>query len=69
VEVSPDSPAEVAGVKFDDIVISMDGVNIRDVAGAISYLGGHKSPGDIALLGLIRGDSRLELSLTVGKQT
>ena len=69
VEVSPDSPAEVAGVKVDDIVISMDGVNIRDVAGAISYLGGHKSPGDIAILGLIRGDARLELSLTVGKLT
>jgi len=69
VEVSPDSPAEVAGVKFDDIVISMDGVNIRDVAGTISYLGGHKSPGDTAILGLMRGGARLELSLTVGKQT
>ena len=67
IAIELNSPAEAAGVAADDIIASIDGVTIRDTAGAISYLGEHKSPGDIAELGLIRDGASMELPVTVGK--
>lgn len=66
--INPDGPAEVAGIKVDDIIVAIDGVNIRDVAGLTSYLGEYKSPGEAATITLIRGNSEMELSLEIGKR-
>jgi len=64
--VFSDSPAEAAGIKVDDIIISIDGVLVRNSADLTSYLGEFKSPGDAATLGLTRGTTQLELSIEVG---
>lgn len=40
---------------------------VRDVADLTSYLGEHKSPGEIVTLTLIRETTKLELSLEIGK--
>ncbi len=62
------SPAKAAGIKVDDIIVAIDGIAVRDVADLASYLGEHKSPGDIATLTLIRETAKLELYLKIGKR-
>ena len=66
--VSSSGPAEAGGIQADDVIISMDGVPVRDSGELTSYLGEFKSPGDTAIIGLIRGTSRLELSIEVGER-
>lgn len=68
VEVYEDDPAEVAGIKVDDIIVSIDNVPIKDKADLISYLGEFMSPGDAATIGLMRGTTRLELHIEVGSR-
>ena len=66
--VTADSPAMTAGIEVDDIIVAIDGLVIRNVAELTSYLGEHKSPGDASTIELIRGTTRLELSLNIGNQ-
>lgn len=63
-----DGPAEVAGIRIDDIIIAIDGTGVRNSAELTSYLGEHKSPGEEAVITLIRGNRNLELSLEIGKR-
>ena len=63
------SPAEVAGIMADDIIIAIDGMTRSDIDDFISYLGEHKSPDELAMLTLIRDSTRLELSVTVGRRS
>ena len=68
VQVSADSPAEAAGIEVDDIIVTIDGVAVRDTADFISYLGEKTSPDDIVSLTLIRDSTKQELSLKIGKR-
>jgi len=61
-------PAEAAGIKVDDIIVSLDAMPVTDSADLTSYLGEFKSPGDAATIGLIRGSTEIELSIEVGKR-
>lgn len=64
-QVKAGSPAEKAGLKMGDIVFSMDGQpihNAHELARRIK----HKRPGEIVRLGLIRGDEKRYLDITVG---
>ena len=67
-EIFDNSPAQTAGIKVDDIIVSMDNVSVKDSADLTSYLGEFKSPGDAATIGLIRGTARLNLDIKVGKR-
>jgi S1-C subfamily serine protease len=67
VEVLSESPAEAAGIKIDDIIVSIDDTPVTDSADINAYLGEFKSPGDIVTIGLIRGTTKLELELELGK--
>ena len=67
-EVLAESPADAAGIEADDIVIAIDGVPTRNVAELISYLGEHKSPGETAIITLIRDTTILELSTEIGER-
>jgi len=67
-EVFSDSPAEAGGIKVDDIIVSIDGVPIRNSADLTSYLGEFKSPGDDTTIGVTRGTAKLELPIEVGKR-
>ncbi len=66
-EVFSDSPAAAAGIEVDDIIVSIDGAPARDGDDLTSYLGEFTSPGDIAVIGIIRGTTEMELSVDVGK--
>ncbi len=68
-EVFPGSPAGVAGIMVDDIIIAIDGMTMSDVDDFISYLGEHSSPDELVMLTLIRDSTRLELSVTVGRRS
>ncbi len=67
-EITSDSPAEAAGIEVDDIIVSIDDVPARDGDDLTSYLGEFKSPGDTAIIGIIRGTARMELPIEVGKR-
>jgi putative serine protease PepD len=60
------SPAEAAGIKTNDIIISINDVPVRDSAEITSYLGEYTTPGDIATLRIIRFSSEMELSVEIG---
>jgi S1-C subfamily serine protease len=64
--ITAGSPAQAAGLHSEDIIISMDGIPMRNTADLTCYLGEFKSPGDTTVIELIRGSSRLTLSVTVG---
>ena len=64
--VFTNSPAEAAGIEVGDIVLAMDGVPIRDSAELTSYLGEYKSPGDTAVITLLRNGNEIEISIEVG---
>jgi S1-C subfamily serine protease len=66
VSVTAGEPAQAAGIRVNDIIVAMDGVPVRNYDELTSYLGEFKSPGDTALIEVIRGSSRLEISLVVG---
>lgn len=66
-EIAADSPAKAAGIIVDDIIVAIDGLAIRDIAELTSYVGENKSPGESAKIMLIRDQSKLELSLEIGK--
>jgi S1-C subfamily serine protease len=67
-KVFDDSPAEAAGIKVDDIILSIDDIPVRDSADLTSYLGEFKSPGDMSEIGLIRGTAARDISIEVGKR-
>ena len=66
--ISATSPAEAAGIKADDIIVSIDDILVKDSADVTSYLGEFKSPGDLVTISLIRDDTQLELSFEIGKR-
>ena len=67
-QVTPGGPANLAGVRSDDIIITINGVSITEVADLVSYLGEHGSPGDSATLIIIRDDAEIELTATLGNR-
>jgi S1-C subfamily serine protease len=66
--VLSESPAAVVGIEADDIIVAIDGVDLRDMADLNSYLGEYKSPGETATITMIRNDSEMELSIEIGKR-
>jgi S1-C subfamily serine protease len=67
--VASGGPAQIAGILTGDIIISMDGIPMRNIADLTSYLGEFKSPGDTTVIEVIRGTTRLKVSVIVGKRT
>lgn len=80
-EVTPDSPADAAGLiagnqatdnpilyAGGDMIIAIDGVDVRDFNEMITYLIAHKSPGDTVVMTVLRGDREIELELTLEKR-
>jgi len=65
-QIVPDSPAETADVQADDIIIGIDGAEIKNVAMLTSYLGEHLSPGEPTTLKVIRDTVTLEIAIEVG---
>lgn len=64
--VLPKSPAEVAGVKVDDVITKFDGKKIETFEALASAVN-EKEPGDRVKVELRRGDETLTLDLVVGR--
>jgi len=67
--VFPGDPAQAAGLRLGDVIVSLDGVPVRDTAGLTSYLGEFKSPGDTCRLGIIRDGEGLSLDAVLTTRT
>lgn len=64
-DVTKDSPAEKAGLKIEDIVVSVDARPVEDSTDLSRYVAG-KAPGTSVRLQLIRNGSEKEISVTLG---
>jgi S1-C subfamily serine protease len=62
------TPAEVAGIKVDDIIVAINETPVREVADLTCYLGEYSSPGEEVNLALIRDGAKMELPLKIGKR-
>lgn len=60
------SPANNAGVQINDVVVSVDGEALS-VQRTLRDVIAQKSPGDVIVLTVIRGEETLEISVTLGQ--
>jgi len=81
IEVSPNSPASRAGLRGGtenssipfiptggDLLIGIDGNEVRNFNDLISYLILHTSPGDTVVLTVLREDEQIEVDLTLAER-
>jgi serine protease Do len=68
-QIVPDSPADIADVQADDIIIAINGAEINNVAMLTSYLGEHLSPGEPTTLKVIRDTVTVEIAIEVGSRS
>jgi len=64
-DVFSGGPAQTAGIQNGDVIVAIDGISVTDVADLTSYLGEFKSPGDSVALNIIRGNTKIEISVKV----
>ena len=65
--VTPGSPADRAGLKAGDIVVSLGGVQVVDLTSYSNALYAHK-PGDEVDIVVMRGNERMTLHVTLGRR-
>jgi len=65
--VSPGSPADKAGLKAGDVVVSFGGVVVTDLYSYTDALRA-KKPGDVVEVVVVRGGERLTLTATLGRR-
>ncbi len=65
--VKPGSPAHVAGLRKDDLIVSVDGRSVTDIA-AFREIVRTKQPGESLRLAVIRGDQIKNLILVLEEQ-
>ena len=63
-EVEPDSPADVAGIKVDDVVLSVNGEPITGQAGLVAAIR-DRSPGDSVDIEILRGGERVTVTASL----
>jgi 2-alkenal reductase len=64
--VVPEGPADQAGIQVDDVILSIDGLEILDFSEMLSYLFNNTSPGDTVDLEVFRNGEVVTLELTIG---
>src|SRR6202048_3462145 len=66
-DVSPGGPADTAGVKIQDVVLTVDGVAISSLPQFAQHLYLHKA-GDQAAIEILRGSDRLKLNVGLAER-
>jgi Do/DeqQ family serine protease len=66
--VSPDSSAEHAGIRIDDVIVSINDTHVRD-SGSLRNAVGLLRPGDKVKVGLIREGKETSVTATLGAST
>jgi len=66
-QVVKDSPAEKAGLKKDDVILRFDGDSVTSVR-KLTRLVSEVAPDQSVRLGISRGGSELDVSVTIGKR-
>lgn len=78
IDVTPDGPADVAGIQAGstptrisynaggDLIIAFDGKPVTDFDELLSYLITTKSPGDTVVLTVLRNGESIDISVTLG---
>src|SRR5687768_454171 len=66
-QVVKDSPAEKAGLKKDDVILRFDGDSVTSVR-KLTRLVSEVAPDQSVRLGISRGGSEQEVSVTIGKR-
>jgi len=61
------SPADLGGLKADDVIVELGGVAVKDLYSYSDALYAHK-PGDVVKVVVLRGGERLELTVTLGRR-
>jgi serine protease Do len=64
--VVPKSPAEQAGLRVDDVVLTFSGQPVRDFASLRSYVE-DQEPGARVAMEVLRGEQRLTLEIVIGR--
>lgn len=64
--VMTDSPAAAAGLKVDDVIVSLDGARVNDPRALVEAIGRRK-PGDTVTLEVKRGDETLTVTATLAE--
>lgn len=68
VNVATQGPAAASGIEVEDIITSIDGEAIRNIADLMSYLGEYKSPDEQATLSVLRDGTQLQFTVTIGSR-
>ncbi|MCJ7605439.1 MAG: trypsin-like peptidase domain-containing protein [Dehalococcoidales bacterium] len=66
--VFPSSPALTAGFRVDDIIITLDGIPVRNIDELVSFLAELYLPGDTVVIDVLRGASTVPLTVIVGER-
>ena len=64
-EIAPGSGSQKAGVKVGDVVVAVDGADVRSMDDLILLIRRHKA-GDVVKLKVVRDGKTQELAVTVG---
>lgn len=65
-EVVENGPADRAGLRTEDVIVSLDGERIEDSADLISRLA-REAPGEEVVLGVVRDDRRINVDVELGE--
>ncbi len=66
--VSPESAAEHAGIRIDDVIVTINGMHVRD-SGSLRNTVGLLRPGDQVRIGVIRDGKDMNVTATLGAST
>jgi Do/DeqQ family serine protease len=67
-QVAPDSAAEKAGIQIEDVIVSVNGIRLRD-SGSLKNAIGLLPPGENVTVGLIRGGRERTVTAVLGELT
>jgi serine protease DegQ len=66
--VDSSGPALTGGVRTGDIIVAIESTPVRDTGELTSFLRENLSPGDEAVIEVLRGSDRLELTVVIGSR-